>query len=177
MRDQTMQYRPIGVARSPLSTPGAPPFQSTFSSAEGTIEVFPDFQEGLASVEGFSHLILLSHLDRAERHSLVERPLSDGVTPHGIFASRHFNRPNPIGLSYVALHEIRDGLLHVSGLDLLDGTPILDIKPYVTAFDTIPNAVCGWVTDQHIERIRETSRQAQSKPGIPGGARVPEDLR
>lgn len=172
-----MEYHPIGIAHSPFTTPGAPPFQSTFSSAEGTIEVFPDYQEGLASVEGFSHLILVSHLDRAERRSLVEKPLSDGVTPHGIFASRHFNRPNPIGLSYVALQEIRDGVLHVSGLDLLDGTPILDIKPYVTAFDTIPNAVCGWVTDQHIERIRETSRQALSESVIPAGAPVQEDLR
>ena len=155
-----MEYTPIGIARSPLKRAGDPPFQSPFSAAEGTIEVFPDYREGLGSVEGFSHLILLSHFDRAKRRALVEKPLSDGITPHGIFASRHFNRPNPIGISYVALRRIDDGVIYVAGLDLLDGTPILDIKPYVPAFDSIPDAVCGWVSEQHIERIRETSRLA-----------------
>ena len=159
-----MDFRPIGVVRSPLKEAGSPPFQSTYSLEEGSIEVFSEFQEGLMSIEGFSHLIILSHLDRAAKdRALTERPLSDGVAYHGIFASRHYNRPNPIGLSYVALRKVENGILYVNGLDLLDGTQILDIKPYVPAFDSIPHAVSGWVSDQHVERIRTTSNIAHQK--------------
>jgi tRNA-Thr(GGU) m(6)t(6)A37 methyltransferase TsaA len=158
-----MEFTPVGIARSPLTTPGSPPFQSTFSYTEGSIEIFPEYQAGLGSIDGFSHLIILSHLDRAERRSLVEKPLSDGVVPHGIFASRHFNRPNPIGISYVELVRVAGGSLHVRGLDLLDGTPVLDVKPYVPAFDSIPHAVTGWVSDRHLETIRETSIRAQQE--------------
>jgi tRNA-Thr(GGU) m(6)t(6)A37 methyltransferase TsaA len=156
-----MDFSPIGIAHSPLRSVGTPPFQSTFSEVEGTIEVFPEYQEGLKSIDGFSHLILLPHFDRAERRVLTEQPLTDGEVQHGIFACRHFNRPNPIGISYVALNRVEDGILHVTGLDLLDGTPILDIKPYVPAFDSIPHAATGWVSAAHIERIRETSNRAR----------------
>jgi len=158
-----MDFIPIGIAHSPFRDAGAPPFQSTFSQAEGIIEIFPEYQEGLMSIEGFSHLILLSHFDRADRRALTELPLSDGERLHGIFACRHYNRPNPIGISYVALSGVDEGTLHVTGLDLLEGTPILDIKPYVPAFDSIPDAVPGWVSAQHIERIRETSIRAQKE--------------
>ncbi len=154
-------FTPIGIARSPFRTAGAPPFQSSFSRVEGTVEVFPEYREGLASIGGFSHLILLSHFDRAERRALTELPLSDGQAEHGIFATRHYNRPNPIGISYVALTRVDGGVLHVTGMDLLDGTPVLDIKPYVPEFDSIPHAVSGWVSAQHIERIRETSILAE----------------
>jgi tRNA (adenine37-N6)-methyltransferase len=156
-----MEFQPIGIAHSPFQKAGAPPFQSTFSQAEGTIEIFPEYQEGLGSIGGFSHLIILSYFDRAERRALTEQPLSDGETHHGIFATRHFNRPNPIGISYVELNRVTDGVLYVRGIDLLDGTPVLDVKPYVPAFDSIPHAVTGWVSAQHIERIRETSICAQ----------------
>ena len=111
--------------------------------------------------------ILIGQSERA----LTEQPLSDGEAHHGIFATRHFNRPNPIGISYVALNRVIDGTLHVRGIDLLDGTPVLDIKPYVPAFDSIPHAVTGWVSARHIERIRETSIRAQQeimqKPAAP----------
>ncbi len=158
-----MEFTPIGIAHSPLSLPGSPPFQSTFSYTEGSIEIFPEYQAGLGSIEGFSHLIILSHLDRAERRSLIEKPLSDGVVPHGIFSSRHFNRPNPIGISYVELVGVNGGDLHVRGIDLLEGTPVLDVKPYVPAFDSIPHAVTGWVSDRHLENIRNTSRSAHQE--------------
>ncbi|MDD5188278.1 MAG: tRNA (N6-threonylcarbamoyladenosine(37)-N6)-methyltransferase TrmO [Methanoregula sp.] len=156
-----MDFKPIGIAHSPFRNAGAPPFQSTFSQAEGKIEIFPEYQEGLTSIEGFSHLIILSFFDRADRRALTEQPLSDGVAYHGIFATRHYNRPNPIGISYVTLNGVEGGTLHVTGLDLLEGTPVLDIKPYVPAFDSIPQAVTGWVSAQHIERIRETSIRVQ----------------
>lgn len=159
-----MEYHPIGIAHSPFTTPGAPPFQSTFSQAEGSIEIFPDYREGLGSIEGFSHLIVISHFDRAERGALVEKPLTDGDAPHGIFACRHFNRPNPIGISYVGLTRVADGILYVRGIDLLDGTPVLDIKPYIPAFDSIPDAASGWVSARHIENIRALSLGARQGP-------------
>jgi len=156
-----MDFTPIGIAHSPLTTPGAPPFQSTFSQAEGSIEIFPEYREGLGSIGGFSHLIILSHFDRAERRALTEKPLSDGEMLHGIFACRHFNRPNPIGISYVELKKVAGGTLYVRGLDLLEGTPVLDIKPYVPAFDSIPHAATGWVSARHIETIRTTGIRAR----------------
>jgi tRNA-Thr(GGU) m(6)t(6)A37 methyltransferase TsaA len=155
------EYRPIGIVHSPLRTRGTPPFQSSFSTTEGTIEVYPEFRDGLRDLETFSHLIIIAEFDQAERQTLSEKPLLDGEAQHGIFACRHFNRPNPIGISYVSLRGIRDGNLSVGGLDLLDGTPVLDIKPYIPAFDSIPNAVAGWVTPGHIDRLRE----AKSAPG------------
>jgi len=155
-----MEFKPIGIARSRLSTAGSPPFQSVFSLEEGEIEVFPEFQEGLKNIEGFSHLIVLSGFDRAERRALTEQPLLDAEMDHGIFACRHFNRPNPIGISYMALTNVNGCILSVRGMDLLDGTPILDIKPYIPAFDSIPDARSGWVSEKHIGRIRETSLRA-----------------
>lgn len=158
-----VDFKPIGIAHSPFQNAGAPPFQSTFSQANGKIEIFPEYQEGLGSIDGFSHLIILSHFNRAERRALTEQPLSDGEAYHGIFATRHFNRPNPIGISYMELKKVTDGVLYVKGIDLLDGTPVLDVKPYVPAFDSIPHAVTGWVSVQHIERIRETSIRSQQE--------------
>jgi tRNA-Thr(GGU) m(6)t(6)A37 methyltransferase TsaA len=161
-----MDYTPIGIARSPLNNPRAPPFQSTFSWAEGTIEVFPEYREGLRNIEGFSHLIIVYHFDRAERRALTEPPLTDGDLPLGIFATRHYNRPNPIGISSVELVRVIDGILYVRGIDILNGTPVLDIKPYVPAFDSIPHAVPGWVTAQHIGKIREAGiRAGKETPG------------
>ena len=156
-----LDIRPIGIARSPFTTPGAPPFQSAFCGIEGSIEIFPEYREGLAGITEFSHLIVLSHFDRAGKRALMEKPLSYGETPHGIFTTRHFNRPNPIGISYVALDRVADGVLYVRGLDLLDRTPVLDIKPYIPAFDSIPAARTGWVTERHLENIRATSEKAQ----------------
>ena len=155
-----MEFEPVGIAHSRLSTAGAPPFQSVFSQEEGEIEIFPEFREGLKSIEGFSHLIILSCFDRATCRALIEKPLTDGVADHGIFACRHFNRPNPIGISYMTLTNVDGCRLSVTGMDLLDGTPILDIKPYVPAFDSIPDARSGWVSEEHIGRIRETSARS-----------------
>ncbi len=148
-------FRPIGIAHSPLQTKGAPPIQSSFSQEEGIIEIFPEYQAGLRDIEGFSHLIILSDFNQAEKRALTEQPLLDGEAHHGIFATRHFNRPNPIGISYVALTGVTGGTLSVKGIDLLDGTPVLDIKPYIPAFDSIPDAVSGWVTEEHVERLKQ----------------------
>jgi tRNA (adenine37-N6)-methyltransferase len=157
-------FEPVGIAHSGLATAGAPPFQSIFSLEEGEIEIFPEFREGLRNIEGFSHLIVISCFDRAQRRSLTEQPLLDAEMDHGIFACRHFNRPNPIGISYVTLVRVDGCRLIVKGLDLLNGTPVLDIKPYVPAFDSIPDARSGWVSEEHIGRIRKTSLAAGKDP-------------
>lgn len=155
-----VDFTPIGIAHSPFRKAGAPPVHSTFTRAKGSIEVFAEYREGLGSIEGFSHLIIVYHFHRSDRRSLTEPPLVDGETPHGIFATRHINRPNPLGISYVELEKIVDGTLFVRGIDLLEGTPILDIKPYIPAFDCIPQASNGWVSPGHIEKIRKISLQA-----------------
>jgi tRNA (adenine37-N6)-methyltransferase len=164
----TVAFTPVGVIHSGLCTPGAPPIQSRFSRCKGTIEVFPECAAGLKNLEGFSHLILICHFNRSKKQALCEKPLMDGSMEHGIFATRHFNRPNPIGIGYVALERIEGNILHVTGLDLLDGTPILDIKPYIPAFDSIPDAKTGWVTKEHLSRLAEASAQVSGTPDTTG---------
>ncbi|KDE56121.1 tRNA (N6-threonylcarbamoyladenosine(37)-N6)-methyltransferase TrmO [Methanoculleus sp. MH98A] len=149
--------RAIGVARTPFTDPAATPIQATFATARGTVEVYPEFRDGLAALAGFSHLILIYRFHRAAGEEIAERPLVDGTEPHGIFATRHFNRPNMLGISVVRLTGIDGATLAVEGIDLLDGTPILDIKPYIPAFDSLPDAASGWVTPQHVEQIKKQS--------------------
>ena len=159
-----VEFTPVGIVHSTLCMPGAPPIQSRFSRCRGTIEVFPEFIEGLKNLDGFSHLILICHFNRSRKQALSEKPLMDGTMEHGIFATRHFNRPNPIGIGYVALERIEGNILHVCGIDLLDGTPVLDIKPYIPAFDSIPDAKTGWVTEEHLSRLKEVSAQVRGTP-------------
>lgn len=138
-------YQPIGVVRSPFSTPDGMPIQPTSgTSANGTIEIFPQFAEGLKDIEGFSHLILLYHLHRAGRGSLIVTPFLDSK-PHGVFATRAPVRPNPIGLSVVRLLERVENVLNLAHVDILDGTPVLDIKPFVPAFDAPRSVRTGWL--------------------------------
>jgi tRNA-Thr(GGU) m(6)t(6)A37 methyltransferase TsaA len=132
-KSSVIEFQPVGVAHSRLSTAGAPPFQSIFSQEEGEIEVFPEFLEGLKSIEGFSHLIILSCFDRATQKSLIEKPLTDGVASHGIFACRHFNRPNPIGISYMTLIGVNGCRLSVKGMDLLTAFPMPGPAGYLTS--------------------------------------------
>jgi tRNA-Thr(GGU) m(6)t(6)A37 methyltransferase TsaA len=149
--------RAIGTVRTPFTDPAATPIQAAFSPARGTVEILPEFRDGLSALAGFSHLILIYRFHRAPGEELGERPLIDGTEPHGIFATRHFNRPNRLGISVVRLAGIDGATLAVEGVDLLDGTPVLDIKPYIPAFDCIGGAGSGWVTPQHVERIKRQS--------------------
>lgn len=138
--------KPIGHVRSPYkSTQEIPKGLGAKHEADGVFEILPEFEAGLADVEGFSHLIVLWVFDRAEGYELVGRPPSDN-RPHGVFATRSPRRPNPIGLSVVELLR-RDGpRLHVRGVDMLDGTPILDLKPYLS---NVPaeNLRRGWLAE------------------------------
>ena len=125
--------RPIGYVRSPFSeTKQIPKGPGAKHEEEGVLELLPEFAEGLKDVEGFSHLFVLWAFHRSTDYDLVGTPPTDD-RPHGVFATRSPRRPNPIGLTVVELLR-RDGAkLHVRGVDMLDGTPILDIKPYLSS--------------------------------------------
>lgn len=126
--------QPIGFIHSPYSqTSSIPKGLGARHDTEGTIEVLREFEDGLKDIEGFSHLFVLWEFDRADGMSLIATPPTDERRPHGVFATRSPRRPNPIGLTVVELLR-RDGLtLHVRGVDMLDRTPVLDIKPYLSS--------------------------------------------
>ena len=140
----TIPFKPIGVIHTPYTTPDHAPGQGTHSpDSRGAVEVFPEFADGLESVETFTHIILLYCFDRAPETRLVLPDIQDKL-PRGVFASRHPCRPNGVGFTVVKLLG-RDGArLEVSGVDMLDGTPLLDIKPYMKRFDCFPDAGEGW---------------------------------
>jgi tRNA-Thr(GGU) m(6)t(6)A37 methyltransferase TsaA len=124
--------RPIGFVRSPYKdTADVPKGLGAKHEVEGTLEILPEFEAGLKDIEGFSHLIVLWEFDRVEGYDLEARPPSDD-RPHGVFATRSPYRPNPIGLTVVELLRREGARLHVRGVDMLDGTPILDLKPYLS---------------------------------------------
>jgi tRNA-Thr(GGU) m(6)t(6)A37 methyltransferase TsaA len=138
-------YIPIGVVRSPFTEREGMPLQSVAAAdVLGSVEVLPEFAGGLTDLEGFSHVHIVSHLHGGAPGGLVVKPFLDDAV-RGVFATRSPRHPNPIGLSVVRLLVVRDAVLEVSGLDLLDGTPVLDIKPYVPAFDAIAAERTGWL--------------------------------
>lgn len=139
-----MKYIPIGVIHTPYRLGDDVPRQASMSEAEGTIEVYPEYAEGLKDLEGFSHIILLYVFDRIRGYDLsVHTPWDD--KPHGLFATRAPRRPNPIGLSTVELRGIEKNKLKIKGVDILDKTPLLDIKPYVPEIDGREKVKKGWI--------------------------------
>jgi tRNA-Thr(GGU) m(6)t(6)A37 methyltransferase TsaA len=153
-------YTLIGMVRSPFTDEAGMPIQSVAAAGtEGRVEVFPEYAEGLADLEGFSHLILLCHLHRIQGTALKVKPFLD-TQERGVFATRSPKRPNPIGLSIVRLRRVQEGVLHISELDVLDGTPVLDIKPYVPRFDVRETEAIGWFEGRlgSLEATRSDSR-------------------
>jgi tRNA-Thr(GGU) m(6)t(6)A37 methyltransferase TsaA len=125
--------QPIGFVKSPYSeTRQVPKGMGAKHQVEGTLEILPEFEVGLTDIEGFSHLFVVWVFDRAEGFELLGTPPSDD-RPHGVFATRSPRRPNPLGLTVVELLRREDRVLHVRGVDMLDGTPILDLKPYLSS--------------------------------------------
>jgi len=138
-------FQPIGLIRSPFTRKDKTPIQPYRSQAAGRVVLLPDYEGGLDGLEGFSHVILLYFFHHAEPgYDLIVTPYLD-EDPHGLFATRYPRRPNPIGLSVVRLLSREGNTLHVEGIDVLDGTPLLDIKPYVPPFDAFPEATMGWL--------------------------------
>jgi tRNA-Thr(GGU) m(6)t(6)A37 methyltransferase TsaA len=142
---ETITYRPIGVIRTPFTKSEGTPIQPPGGQiVRGTIELELEYQEGLTDLEGFSHIILIYHFHRASNHALKVKPFLDSQS-RGVFSTRAPSRPNPIGLSVVALEEIEGNKLTILGIDILDGTPLLDIKPYIPDFDLKGQIRIGWV--------------------------------
>ena len=140
-----IKYRPIGIIHSPFMQPKGTPIQPAGAKGiNGTVEVFPEYAEGLKDVEGFSHIIVIYHFHLSKEVSLKVKPYMDNEE-RGIFAMRGPSRPNPIGLSIVRLARIEQNILHIQDVDIVDGTPLLDIKPYVPEFDIREVARTGWL--------------------------------
>jgi tRNA-Thr(GGU) m(6)t(6)A37 methyltransferase TsaA len=156
--ERVFEMRPIGVVRSPYQDRSQiPKGPGAEHRAEGTLELLAGLEPGLQDIEGFSHLIVLWVFDRAEGFDLTARVPLDEETPHGVFASRSPRRPNPIGLTVVELLGRSGARLQVRGLDMLDGTPILDIKPYLSS--VAPEALRrGWIAEAEARRRARGAR-------------------
>ena len=143
-----LNFRAIGIIHTPFQETENTPIQSSRSEATGVVEVFPEYLEGLEGVEEFSHLILVYVFHRSPDQVILKvKPFLDDRM-HGVFATRYPNRPNPLGLSVVRLVNRMENKLEVLGVDMLDGTPLLDIKPYVPDFDIHSVSKIGWYANR-----------------------------
>jgi tRNA-Thr(GGU) m(6)t(6)A37 methyltransferase TsaA len=139
-------YKPIGVVHSPFKAPQDVPIQSAAArGVTGYVEVTTEYVEGLRDVDGFSHLILVYHCHLAQDYSLLVKPFLDDSL-HGVFSTRAPSRPNPVGVSIVRLTKKEENILHIQDVDIIDETPLLDIKPFVPQFDQREAEKIGWLT-------------------------------
>jgi tRNA-Thr(GGU) m(6)t(6)A37 methyltransferase TsaA len=142
-----IEFQPIGVIHSPHQKLDGMPIQPAAAAGiPGTVEVYPDYKEGLQDLDGFSHIILLYHFHRSQGYRLQVVPYLD-TQQRGLFATRAPRRPNPIGLSVVALKGIAGNILQIENVDILDGTPLLDIKPYFPEFVDPETLRTGWLAN------------------------------
>jgi len=140
-----IKYRPIGIIHSPFNSPAGTPIQPAGArDVEGRVEVFSEYTAGLDDLAGFSHIFLIYHFHLSKKFTLKVTPFLDN-RERGLFATRAPSRPNPIGLSVVRLVDITGGTLTVLDVDVIDGTPLLDVKPYVPEFDVRKVDHTGWI--------------------------------
>jgi tRNA-Thr(GGU) m(6)t(6)A37 methyltransferase TsaA len=161
---QPICYQPIGVIHSPFREPKGTPIQPAAAKGiEGRVELFPEYEPGLRDLEGFSHIILLYHFHLAKPGPLQRKPFMDPQN-RGVFAMRGPSRPNRIGLSIVQLLKVNKQHLAIQDVDVIDGTPLLDIKPYVPAFDARSATRIGWLAHrvQQLSESRDDGRFIQS---------------
>jgi tRNA-Thr(GGU) m(6)t(6)A37 methyltransferase TsaA len=143
---------PIGVIETPFLDPAGTPIQpSRANGARGKVRIEPRFQAGLKDLAGFERIWLIYWLHKAPESSLLVTPFLDRQQ-RGLFATRAPARPSPIGISAVRLLAVREGVLEVADVDMIDGTPLLDIKPYVPEFDCYPNSKAGWFDESNSKR-------------------------
>lgn len=160
--DDSISMRQIGIVRSRFATPEGAPIQTAGASEEtGAIEVHAEFAPGLRDIEGFDYLIVLTHLHLCTQERLEIVPFLDDQS-HGVFATRAPARPNRIGLSIVRLLAVQGRVLQFAGNDMVDGTPVLDIKPYVPRFDVRQTERIGWFGSKlsGLEQVRADGRMA-----------------
>jgi len=155
--DKSIVLEPIGVVHSPYQEAKGTPIQGVFGGeTEAWVELKEEYAKGLKDLDGFSHAILLYHFHKSDREEIVGKPYLE-AEEHGIFAIRSPHRPNHIGLSVVKIKKIQGNKLHFTEVDVLDGTPLLDIKPYVRQFDSRPDARNGWI-EKHFQDGQHPSR-------------------
>jgi len=155
-----IRYHAIGTVYSPYrATHGTPIQASAALDVKGTIELLPKYSEGLEDLEGFSHIILIYHFHLSKGYSLKVMPYLDDKL-HGVFATRAPSRPNPIGVSIVQLTKIEGNILHIKDVDIVDGTPLLDIKPYVIEFDVRETITKGWLKGNvsNLQKVKDDGR-------------------
>ena len=147
MNRQKYIFQAIGIIHSPHKDPSRTPIQPVFSiGIQGKVELFPEYVVGLQSLDGFSHIYLFYYFDRSTEIKMKVKPYVTNDA-HGIFATRAPHRPNKIGMSLVRLLDISDNILEIEEVDILDGTPLLDIKPYIKRFDLREDVRSGWQDD------------------------------
>jgi tRNA-Thr(GGU) m(6)t(6)A37 methyltransferase TsaA len=152
-----IKLKPIGIIHTPYKEPKGIPIQGKFEkSVTGTIEIFPEYKKGLKDVEGFSHLILIYYFNRSKEEKLIGKPFLEDEE-HGIFAIRSPHRPNHVGFSIVKVEKVKDNTVIFSEVDMLDKTPLLDIKPYVSHFDSRNNVKNGWI-ERHFKNRKIPKR-------------------
>jgi tRNA-Thr(GGU) m(6)t(6)A37 methyltransferase TsaA len=143
-----VRYKPIGIVHSPFKKPQNVPIQAAAAKGiKGSVELDREYVKGLKDLDGFSHIILICHFHRSKPYSLLVKPYLD-ENLRGLFSTRAPSRPNPIGLSIVRLTKIEDNILYIQDVDIIDGTPVLDIKPYVPKFDQRENTKTGWLKNK-----------------------------
>jgi tRNA-Thr(GGU) m(6)t(6)A37 methyltransferase TsaA len=159
MSEAFITYKPIGVIRSEHVREQETPIQPSYAKGcKGRAEIFPEFAEGLRDLEGFSHVYLLYHFHRAGVAKLLVKPFLQDVE-RGVFATRSPFRPNAIGLSVVELVRREGSVLYLDGVDILDGTPLLDLKPYTAKFDRFETSRNGWQDEVSEETARKRGRR------------------
>jgi tRNA-Thr(GGU) m(6)t(6)A37 methyltransferase TsaA len=142
---QEISYRPIGIIHSPFDEADGMPIQPSGAlGIKGTVELFAEYSPGLKDIDGFSHIILVYHFHLSRGYALRVKPFLD-TEVHGIFATRAPARPNPIGISVVRLVSVEGSILQIEDVDIVDGTPLLDLKPYVPDFDRREAERTGWL--------------------------------
>jgi tRNA-Thr(GGU) m(6)t(6)A37 methyltransferase TsaA len=151
-----IKYKPIGIIHSPFKKPKGTPIQPAGAKGiNGIVEIFPEYAEGLTDIGGFSHIILIYHFHLSKGSSLIAKPYMDDEM-HGVFAMRGPSRPNSIGISVVHLIKVEGNRLHVRDVDIVDGTPLLDIKPYVPKFDMRQVERIGWL-ESNVHKLSEST--------------------
>jgi len=161
--NQPITLHPIGVIHSPHEKAEETPIQPVYARGiEGSAEILPQYADGLRDLENFSHIYLLYHFHKAKHAQMIVQPFLED-TSRGLFATRSPRRPNPIGFSVVRLARIERNILHLQDVDVLDGTPLLDIKPYISRFDHHKDTYCGWQSSVDEETAQARGRRKYRK--------------
>ncbi len=148
---EPLTYYPIGVIHSEFRKAEGMPIQPAGGTEfDGHIEIFEQFSEGLKDLDGFSHVFLIYHFHDSKGYSLLTKPFLD-ETPRGVFSTRSPKRPNPVGLSVVRIKSISTNIIYIKDIDILDGTPLIDIKPFVSDIDNRNDSMRGWMDDKAVQ--------------------------